>query len=307
MSSYLIVGAGTIGTLVAEQLASQGHRAVVASRGGRGAESPGVEHVAVDASDSSAIASLATGVSAIFNCANPAYHRWPTDWPPIAASLLAGAESSGATLVTLNNLYAYGEVTAPMTTDTPLSAGYEKARVRKRMWTEALAAHEAGRVRATEVRASDFIGPRAQGMFGLRVVPRILAGKSCQVLGSLDQPHSWTFVDDVARTLITCAQNSEAWGRAWHVSTNPARTQREVIDDLADVAGVAHVKASVIPLPVLRLMGVFNPLIRELPKTLYQFTSPFVIDDAMTRTELGIQPTPWRTVLQSTVDAYRAA
>lgn len=303
--NYVVVGAGAIGTLVTQQLAGAGHTVTVVSRRGGGPQGAGVTRVRGDAADPTLLAGLAAGASAIFNCANPAYHRWPTDWPPMASSLLSTAHQSGATLVILSNLYVYGRVSGPMTPDTPLHGDYDKAQVRRRMWTDALDAHRAGRINVVEVRASDFIGPDAQGVFGLRVVPRLLVGKTCRVIGGLDQPHSWTYVDDVARTLITCAQLPTSWGRVWHAPTNPPRSQREVLDDLADVANVNHVRATVIPLSALRFLGLFSPTIRELPKTHYQFADPFVIDDTLTRAELGLEPTAWPEVLRSTVDAYR--
>ena len=305
MAEYVVIGAGTIGSLVAKRLAGGGDTVTMVSRRGGGPGDEGIRTVAADAGDAAVIGALAKGAEAIFNCANPAYHRWTTDWPPIATSLLTVARTSGAVLATLSNLYAYGAPVGPMSPDTPFGAKYEKALVRGRMWTDALQAHDAGLIRATEVRASDFIGPNSQGVFGLRVVPRLLADKRCQVLGSLDQPHSWTFVDDVARTLVACAQSPVAWGKAWHVPTNPARTQRQVLDDLAEVAGVARVRSTVIPASALRLLGMFNPTIRELPKTLYQFAEPFVIDDSATRQQFNLEPTPWARVLETTLDAYR--
>ena len=59
------------------------------------------------------MARLAEGAAVIYNCVNPPYHRWPADWPPIAASVLGAAERSGAVLVTLSNLYGYGPATRP--------------------------------------------------------------------------------------------------------------------------------------------------------------------------------------------------
>jgi hypothetical protein len=53
---------------------------------------------------------LAEGVAVIYSCAGPAYPRWVTDWPPLAAALLRAAETSGALLVTTGNLYGYGAV-----------------------------------------------------------------------------------------------------------------------------------------------------------------------------------------------------
>src|SRR5215472_4383858 len=127
--SSLVVGAGAIGSLVAGMLAERGDRVSLVSRHGSGAAGVArVTHVAADAADAAAMARLAEGVAVIYNCVNPPYHRWPADWPPIAASVLGAAERSGAVLVTLSNLYGYGpggpggyDEAHPMTEATPLA------------------------------------------------------------------------------------------------------------------------------------------------------------------------------------------
>ena len=304
MGTYSIVGAGAIGTVVAQDLAREGHGVRLLSRRGTGPENPLVELVTGDASDPETVARAAGGTDAIFNCANPAYHRWPTDWPPIAKAILAAAEANGSKLVTLNNLYAYGRPTAPMTPHDPLSADYEKAQVRATMWRDAKRAHDDGRIRATEVRASDFIGPRSNSVIGM-LIPRILAGKSCQVIGNPDAPHSWNYTEDVARTLVTLAQDDRSWGRAWHAPVNPPRSLRQAVGDIAGLVGATNVKIVKIPKIALRVLGLFNTDIRELPKTLYQFEIPFVIDDSETRTTFGLAPTPWDEVLRASIAFYR--
>jgi nucleoside-diphosphate-sugar epimerase len=133
----------------------------------------------------------------------------------------------------------------------------------------------------------------------------VLAGKSCTIIGSPDVAHSWTYTHDVARTLIICANEPRAWGRAWHAPTNEPRTQRQVINDIADVAGLAHVKVTPVPMVVIRAIGIFNAQMRELPKTMYQFTSPFIIDDSATREAFGLEPTLWNELLSTTLDSYR--
>lgn len=245
--------------------------------------------------------------AALYNCANPAYHRWTTDWPPIAASLLGAAEQTGAGLVTMGNLYAYGPVDRPMTEDLPLRPAGKKAGVRARMWTDALAAHDAGRVRATEARASDYFGPGLTDTshLGERVVPRILSGRTVRVIGDPDAPHSWTFVPDVARALTILGTDDRAWGRPWHVPTNPPLTQREMIGEASRAAGVAGPR--VVPLPhfALRAAGLVSPLIRELEETRYQFVRPFVLDSSAFTTTFGVAPTPMDQALGETIRWWR--
>jgi nucleoside-diphosphate-sugar epimerase len=309
MAVHVIVGQGSVGRAAACLLLEQGHEVRVITRSGGPARAGGregtVRHVGLDASDAEALTSAARGAAVLYNCASPAYHRWATDWPPLAAALLTAAERTGAVLATVSNLYGYGPVPAPMTEATPLRTQGRKGRVRARMWLDALAAHESGRIRATEVRASDYIGLDSQSPLGPRVVPRLLAGRRVQVLGSADAAHSWTYIGDVARLLVTVGADPRAWGRPWHVPSNPPRTQREAIADLARVAGVRPVKVTVMPRAMLALAGLFNPVVRELPEVAYQMERPFIIDSTAAQAAFGLLPTPWEHVLSETIGYYR--
>ena len=308
--SDLVVGAGVIGSRVAEMLAGQEHRVSVVSR--RGSGPTGVTHVAADAADAGTMTRLAEGAAVIYNCVNPPYHRWPAEWPPIAASLLAAAERSGAVLVTLSNLYGYGPATRslgvggydeahPMTEATPLAATGRKGRVRVRVWQDALAAHQAGWVRVAEVRASDFVGPGAQSALGERIAGRVRQGKNVSVLGRADRPHTWSFTDDVARMLVAAGTDPKAWGGAWHVPSNEPLSQRQVIDDLARAADVGRVRVGTIPSALLYGMGLLSPLMRELRETEYQFRADFVMDSSAAQATFGLKPAPWEEIVAATV------
>ncbi|MFD0568061.1 NAD-dependent epimerase/dehydratase family protein [Kitasatospora gansuensis] len=157
MARHIVIGKGPVGAATARLLDEQGHEVVVLSRSG------GDGSVALDVTDTASLRQATKGAEVIYNCAGPAYHRWPTDWPPIANALLDAAESSGAVLVTTGNLYGYGPVDGPLTEDLPLAGTGTKARVRIGMWRDASARHEAGRIRMTEARASDFFGPGVTG------------------------------------------------------------------------------------------------------------------------------------------------
>ena len=305
MSRHLVVGSGPIGTATALLLADRGDEVVIVTRSGSGPTHPAITRTAADASSATGMADLATGAVAIYNCANPAYNRWPTDWPPIAHALLTAAERSGAVLVTVSNLYGYGPVSGPMTEDLPLAAQGPKGQVRAQMWRDALAAHQAGRLRATEVRGSDYVGPRVQGHLGDRVVPRLLAGREVTVMKSADTAHTWTATDDVARLLATVAQDERAWGRPWHVPSNPPRTQREAIGDLCRIAGVAPVPVKEYPGLLIRGMSLFNPVMRELAEVAYQLEEPFVLDSTAALQTFGLAPTPWDDALAGVIKSFR--
>jgi nucleoside-diphosphate-sugar epimerase len=306
LSTHVIVGSGPVGTTTALLLAELGHQVRVITRSGSGPTHRNVERVALDATNAAALTKATAGAAAIYNCVNPPYHRWPTDWPPIANAMLAAAESSDAVLVVMGNLYGYGPVTRPMKESDPLASTGVKAGVRIKMWRDALAAHESGRIRATEVRASDFIGPEVlSSHIGERVIPKLVRGKGVQVLGNPDMAHSFTFMPDVAQALVTAATDERAWGKAWHVPTNPAISSREMITMMSKIAGVTPVKVSGIPNALLKVGGLFSPMFRELPEMLYQFDRPFIVDSSLFTSTFGENPTPLQEVLTSTVDWYR--
>lgn len=304
MDLHVIVGAGAVGSTTARALADAGHRVRVVTRSGGGPRAEGIERVAADAADPAVLTGLTAEAVAVYNCANPPYHRWSTDWPPLAASLLTSAERAGAVLVTMSNLYGYGPVDGPMTEQTPLAATGVKGRIRAGMWAAALAAHEAGRVRVTEARASDFYGPGVTmaGHLGAQFVPRLLAGKPARVLqGDVDVPHSWTYVPDVAGALITLATGERAWGRAWHVPTAPPQSLRQVATEICRIAGVPDRGVQVLPYWAVRAASPLVPLLRELGEVRHQFTEPFVLDSRAFTATFGTPPTPFDDGLRATV------
>lgn len=305
MAKHVIAGAGQVGSQLATALAERGHEVILISRSGSGPE--GVTTVAADVADAERLSELARGAVALYNCVNPAYHRWLTDWPPLAAGLLTAAEASGAVYVMLGNLYVYAPPAAPMRDTDPLRPASAKAEVRAQMWRDALAAHEAGRIRAVEVRASDYFGPscRDQSHLGERFIPRLLADKPVQFAGDPTQPHSWTYVPDVVEALIVAATDERAWGRAWHIPTAPARSAREVAADVCRIAGVHDPGVTAIPGPILTLGGLFSPMIRELKHVRYQFVRPFVVDSSDFEKTFDVQPTDMDTALTATVAAWR--
>jgi nucleoside-diphosphate-sugar epimerase len=305
MALHVIVGAGPVGTATANLLAERGERIRIVSRRGTGPEHPAIERVTADASDADRLAALTEGATALYNCANPLYHKWLTDWPPLASALLGAAERAGAVLATANNLYGYGEVTGPITDDTRLEATHPKLRLRADMWRDALARHEAGRIRATEVRASDYLEANSVLTFGLG--KPLLAGTRAYVPYPLDVPHSWSAIADVARTLVTVAADERGWGRAWLVPTNPPLTIRQLARRFADANGAPAPKLTAMPYAALWTAGLFSPLVRELRTTRYQFTRPFVLDGSTTTAAFGIEPTPLDDVLRQAGARLRRA
>ena len=307
MSLHVVVGAGPVGSATARLLAARGDEVRLLSRRGGGPALDGVERVAADAADAAALARHTEGAVALYSCAGPAYHRWITDWPPLGAALLQAAETTGAVLVTTGNLYGYGAVDAPMTEQLPMRPNSAKGEVRAQLWADALAAHEAGRIRTAEVRGSDYLGAGTLSAFTALVLPKVLAGKRASAPADLDAPHSWTYVGDVARTLVAVAADERAWGRPWHVPTAPAVSIRRLAERAAELADAPAARVTTMPGIALRLAGLFNPAAREMVEMQYQLRGPFVLDSSAATAAFGIEPTPTDDALRETIEGRHDA
>ncbi|MFF8788905.1 NAD-dependent epimerase/dehydratase family protein [Streptomyces sp. NPDC015125] len=306
MSLYVVMGSGPAGAATARLLAEKGHAVRVVTKSGRSPE-PGIEHIALDATDSKRLSESAQGAAAIINCAGLPYPRWASDWPPLASSVCAAAEATGAVLVMLGNLYGYGPVDGALTEELPLAATGPKGRVRAAVWEQARKLHEQGRIKAVEVRASDFFGPGVTdgGHLAARVMPRLLGGKPVSTLGDPDAPHSWSYLPDVARALVEVAGEERAWGRAWHVPTQPALSTRDMVDRLAAQSGTGPVAVRRLPPAVLGVVSLVSPLLRELKEIRYQFDLPFVVDSRAYEAAFAVRATPVDEQVKETVDWWR--
>jgi nucleoside-diphosphate-sugar epimerase len=300
----VIVGGGPVGTETARLLAAAGHEVTVVTRSGRRPDLPEVHRVGADASDAEVLTCVTEGAGTLFNCANPPdYTHWARVWPPLSASLLTTAERTGATLVTASSLYGYGPVDHPMREGDPDLATDRLGQIRAGMWAEARARHEAGRIRAAEVRASDYLGAGV-GSNGhiTRHLPTALRGRAAWVMGSPDLPHTWTDVGDVARTLTAVAGRPDAWGRVWHAPSHEPRSQREALTEVLASVGRPPVRMYSMPRPLLRVVGRFVPLVGYLDQMGYMFRRPYVMDSTLTQQTLGIAPTPWLEICRCTAE-----
>jgi nucleoside-diphosphate-sugar epimerase len=303
MAKHVIVGAGAVGSATALLLAERGEQVRIVTRHGSGPDHPGIEKVAADATDASRLTEITAGAAALYNCASPQYHQWFTDWPPLAAAFLAATERTDAVYASMSNLYGYGPVDGPITPQLPVAATHPKLRLRAEMWSDMLAAQQAGRIRTVEVRASDYI--EANSILSTVIGKSVLAGKRAYAPGPLDVPHSWTSIHDCARTLVAVAADERAYGQVWFAPTNQPLTIRQLATRFAQVNGAPRARVTSIPFPVMWTSGLFSPLIKELRTTRYQFTRPFVIDASATTEAFGLTPTPLDVALRDAAARLR--
>jgi nucleoside-diphosphate-sugar epimerase len=125
------------------------------------------------------------------------------------------------------------------------------------------------------------------------------------VPANLDAGHSWTYVGDVARTLVAVAADESAWGRPWHVPTAPPLSIRALAARAAELAGAPPANVAKMPGLALRIAGLFNAAAREMLEVQYQLQRPFVLDSSAATAAFGIDPTPTDEALLETIKGLR--
>jgi len=303
---HVVFGTGPVGLAVMDELVSKGKRVQMVNRSGRADVAEGVEIVGGDAADPTFAREVSVGASVVYFALNPPYDKWPELFPPLQAGMLEGASSAGAKLVAVENLYIYGTTGGrPITEDLPYAPNTRKGTVRARMSEELIEAHKSGKVRVAVGRASDFFGPRVlTSAAGEQVFGRAVAGKSAQVAGDPDQPHTYTYAPDIGRGLVVLGEREEALGRAWHLPSSETVTTRRFVETIFEEVG-KPARVQVAPKILLRAIGLFNPPLRETIEMLYEFEEPFVVDHSAFERTFGMHATPLRDAIRETVRWYR--
>jgi nucleoside-diphosphate-sugar epimerase len=306
---HVVLGTGAIGRAIAEELIQRGKTVRMVNRSGKLAEAPtGVEIVAADLYNSGKVGEVTKGAQVVYQAAQPNYNEWPEKFPPLQQAIIDGLTSSNAKLVLVENLYMYGATNGiPMTEELPHNAHTRKGRVRSEMSKAAFAAHQAGKVRVTTARGSDFFGPWGLGSaMGERTFYPLLQGRAAGQVGDIDAPHSFTYTKDFGKALVILGERDEADGQAWHVPNDmPRITQREMVKLIAKEMGIEP-KVSSMGKFMMMIGGLFIPEAKESVEMMYEFEQPFIVDSSRFENTFGMQATPMQEAIKETIAWYKS-
>ncbi len=201
---------------------------------------------------------------------------------------LDGAIAAGVKrIVLIGTVYPYGRPkTTPVREDHPREPHTFKGRMRKAQEDLLLAAHAAGNIEATVLRLPDFYGPGVDKSFLHSAIAAAVNGGVANMVGPIDKPHEFVFVPDVGPVVARLADTPGAYGRVWHLAGAGTPTQRAIIDEIARQSG-RSVRLRVAGKTMLRLIGLFNPFMRELVEMHYLLSDPLSMDDSALQQLIG--------------------
>ena len=302
---HVIFGTGPLGKWTAHELIKQGKQVRSINRSGKTDCLPqGAEIIAGDAYDVAQNIELTKGAVAIYQCAQPLYYEWAEKFPRLQSAIMEAAIANRTKFIAADNLYMYGDTHGqPIREDMPYQARTKKGRVRAEMANAVLEAHRAGKVRAAIGRASDFFGPGDHGVTDYAIRPAVL-GKRINLLGRLDQLHTFSYVADFGKLLATLSTREEALGQIWFTPSPAPVTQNELVKIME--AEVGHpVKVLAGSTTMLRLLGLFNPMLRETVEMMYEWNEPFIMDSSKAEKAFGWKGTALQQAMHETVEWLR--
>jgi nucleoside-diphosphate-sugar epimerase len=311
--TYGLFGAtGSVGKALAAKLAERGQPFRVVGRSEERlrrdfrAYEPLVEYCAADLSDRVAAARAAAGVDTVFYTVGVPYPQFEQHPKLTRVALEVTAAAGVRHFVHLSTVYPYGVPRQEFVSEShPRNPKAFKGRMRKEQEDLVLAANNPKGMRTTILRAPDFYGPDSELSYVRAIFDAALNGGTANVIGPIDTPHEFIFVPDVAETLIALSEKEEAYGRAWNVAGPGLITTWQFAEQ---VFQEVHQKPRlrVAGKVMLRVLGVFNPFLREVFEMHYLWTTPVKLDDTRLRQLLpNLHKTPYSEGIRATIEAMR--
>jgi nucleoside-diphosphate-sugar epimerase len=307
----LFGAAGAIGQSIASALhrAGRGYRVVGRSRESLAksfGQDPLAEIVTWNPDDPESVRAAARGIDTIIYLVGVNYWQFALH-PQLMARTLAGAESAGVRhLLLIGTVYPYGRARSErVREDHPREPHTFKGKMRKAQEDLLLKADEAGRIRGAVLRLPDFYGPGVDKSFLNEAFVAAATGGVANLVGPVEKPHEFVFVPDVGPVVVRVIDAPGAWGHVWHLAGAGVTSQQEMVDEIARQAG-RPIKTRVAGKWMLRVIGLFNPLMREMVEMHYLLTEPLIMDDSALQGLIGpVGKTPYAEGIRQSLAAAR--
>lgn len=267
-----------------------------------------VQILAADVSQMEEMHRIAQKSVIIYSCTDMSYPLWASFYPAITQAIIQGLKNTSAKLVFADNLYSYGNLKGKIMLESmPHSATTKKGIIRADVVEAFLQANQRQNTKIAVVKAADFIGPYIhKGIFGIDFMTNLLENKSVHLFGNIHLPHAFTFMEDFAQAMINIAQADDTFGQVWHVPNAPAISLHAWVQ-LFEKQANRRIKLSVVSKNMLRLIGLFKPLLKEYIELSYQFEYPYLVSHQKYAQRFGEHFTKPEQIVTQTLKWYQSA
>ncbi|MFC0397252.1 NAD-dependent epimerase/dehydratase family protein [Paraburkholderia rhizosphaerae] len=288
----LFGAAGAAGRSIAAALRAAGLRYRAIGRSRQALEhaygdDPHAEIALWNPHDPASVAAAATGLQTAVYLVGVPYDRFAMH-PPLMRNTIAGLNAAGVErLILIGTVYPYGRpLHNPVTEAHPREPHTFKGRMRLEQEDLVLNAHGRHGLNTLVLRLPDFYGPNVERSFLHQVFEGAARGERAQMIGPIDAPHEFLFMPDLGPVVTALMRTTAAYGRVLHLAGAGTITPREVAARAYALAG-REPKLMVAGKTMLRALGMFNPIMRELVEMHYLLTDPVVLNDSALQALIG--------------------
>jgi nucleoside-diphosphate-sugar epimerase len=161
---------------------------------------------------------------------------------------------------------------------------------------------KAGKLLALIARSADFYGPDNNKSFVNEMVYKnLLKGKAANWFIDADKKHSFTYTPDAAKATALLGNTNDAFNTIWHLPTdkNPL-TGKEFIELFSREMKAAN-KLFVMPLWLVKIVGLFVPVLKEMPEMMYQYNRDYFFDSSKFEQRFNFKTTTYQEGVRNTV------
>lgn len=309
----LVGGTGAIGASISRVLAASGTPFAVIGRSAAAISShfagtPPGEAREWDVEDPACIRAAVRGMDTLVYMVGVPYNAFQLH-PVLMRRTLEAAQAEGVRrLLLIGTAYPFGRPRTPRVDEThPREPHTFKGRMRKEQEDMVLEAGAQGRIATSILRLPDFYGPGIASSYLADIFTAAAAGRRARVIGPIDRPHEFLFVPDVGEVVRRLLQTPEAFGRTFNLGGAGTITVRDVAEQ-AFMLVRQRPRLFVANKLMLRLAGLFDPLMRELVEMHYLMTDPVIFNDSALTALIGpIPKTSYAEGIARSMDAARRA
>jgi len=293
-----ILGAGgAIGHHLAKELKNYTENIRLVSRNPEKVN-PSDQLLAADLMDTAQVNKAVSGSSIVYVTVGfpYSYKVWKECWPVFTRNVLDACTEHKCRLVFFDNIYMYDPAYLNgMSEETPIKPPSKKGRVRAGIAQMIMDHVNEGKLEALIARSADFYGPgiKNTSMLTETAFEPLSKGKKANWMSSLNYKHSFTYTPDAGKATALLGKTDSAYGQVWHLPTaeNPM-TGKEWIDAIAGEMGV-QAKTQVATKLVVRMLGLFMPIMREMVEMMYQYDRDYVFKSDKFNQHFSMRPTPY--------------
>ena len=300
-----ILGAnGTISSILARELVNYTDKIRLVSRNPRRVNDSD-ELFQADLSNPAVVDQAVKGSDVVYLVVGFEYNIkvWEEKWPALMRATINACIKYKARLVFFDNVYMYDiNSISHMTEESPYNPPSRKGAVRKQIAQMIMDEVKAGKLLALIARSADFYGPDNERSVIIEMVYKnFLKGKRANWPVDKNKKHSFTFTPDAAKATALLGNTDDAFNTIWHLPTDSnSLTGTEFIELFSREMNVAN-KVLVLPLWLIKFIGIFVPVMKEMPEMMYQYDRDYVFDSTKFDKRFTFKTTTYQEGVKLTV------